>query len=506
MTGILWRRFDAVARRQPDRAAFIFGERQVSYGMLRVMANQRAAEFARSGLRAGQRCVIWASNSPELAAVILGAWRLGAVIVLINDEAPASHFAHALDLTSPAIAIVEDKALEVARSHDGVAILPLSPSLRDEPELSLRAEIHDQEAASIFFTSGSTGLPKGVVQSHANLLAGCMMVSDHLGFRSDDRILCPIPWSFDYGYGQFLSTVLLGVTQILPETRNPFALCEAMTHHRPTVLAGLPSIFGMLLRGISPIRETDVSSLRLITNTGGKIAPAIFDDVLDIFGHCEISLNYGMTETYRSAGLPVALARENPASVGFAYPGVAISVLRPDGTETDPGEEGEIVHRGTGVFLGYWGNVDATLKTRRPDPLWRHEGVAPPMAVFSGDLGWKDEAGLLYVKGRRDRLLKSMGVRVSPDEIEALIRQSGLVRDVAIVGVPHDVIGDMVVAAIKPREDNGNPLDDLKAFALEKMSNFMQPRDYRIVEEFPLTPNGKPDFRAIRELFLRKAA
>jgi acyl-coenzyme A synthetase/AMP-(fatty) acid ligase len=328
------------------------------------------------------------------------------------------------------------------------------------------------------------------------------MVAQHLGLRQDDRILCPIPWSFDYGYGQLLSTVLLGVTQVLPVARNPFALCEAIETHKPTVLAGLPSIFALLIRGVSPLRQTDLGSLRLITNTGGAIPPAIFAHVLTIFAGCDISLNYGMTETYRSAGLPVALAAERPESVGFAYPGAAVSIVRENGQEAEPGETGEIVHRGVGVFMGYWGAPEATAKVRRPDPLWRYGDLPAPMAVFTGDLGWKDEAGFLMVKGRRDRLIKSMGVRVSPDEVEGLFRGAALVRDVVVVGVPHELMGEMVVAAVIPAEGSEDPVRALKAFARREMSQHMQPRDYRLLDQLPLTPNGKTDFQAIRQLFV----
>ena len=502
MAGVLWRRFEANARRTPDRPALICGAQSVSFGALLDKANDVARDLSARGLTPGSRCLVWASNSPELAAAILATWRLGAIVALVNDEAPLSHFAHAAALVVPALTLVEERNAEAARTGTTSPVIPLSGGQSGRAPIP-DSQVHDHEPASIFFTSGSTGLPKGVVQSHANLLAGCEMVAEQLGLKPDDSILCPIPWSFDYGYGQFLSTMLLGVTQVLPEARNPFALCEAIATHRPTVLAGLPSIFALLIRGISPIRETDLSSLRMVTNTGGKIAPSIFVDLLELFGHCDLSLNYGMTETYRGAGLPVNLAAERPESVGFAYPGVTISILRDDGTEAAPGEEGEIIHRGVGVFLGYWGNPEATAQTRRPDPLWPHTGVPAPMAVFSGDLGWKDADGFLYVKGRRDRLIKSMGVRVSPDEIETLIRKSGLVRDVAIVGVPHDLIGEMVVAAITLPDGAAYPVKQLKAFARTEMSQFMQPREYRVLDAFPLTPNGKPDFKAIRALFVK---
>jgi acyl-coenzyme A synthetase/AMP-(fatty) acid ligase len=126
------------------------------------------------------------------------------------------------------------------------------------------------------------------------------------------------------------------------------------------------------------------------------------------------------------------------------------------------------------------------------------------MAVFTGDLGWKDERGFLMVKGRRDRLIKSMGVRVSPDEVETMFRTSGLVRDIAVVGVPHDLMGEMVVAAITVPEDAADPLPALKAFARREMSQHMQPREYRVMDQFPLTPNGKTDFKELRHQMAQK--
>ena len=499
--GGLWRRFEAVARELADLPALVHGDRQVTFSELHQMALAAAGELARRGLGPHGRCLIWAGNSLNLAATILATWRLGGIIALVNDEAPPSHFAHAASITVPAVVIVDAlAAAEKAAAIVSCPVVTLPFEFADAGGAVPPAHIHDHEPASILFTSGSSGPPKGVTQSHANLLAGCRMVAERLELRTDDRILCPIPWAFDYGYGQLLSTVLLGVTQVLPEVRNPFGICAAITAHRPTVLAGLPSLFALLIRGVSPIRETDLGSLRLVTNTGGKIAPAIFAEMAEIFAHCAVSLNYGMTETYRSAGLPTALASSNPSSVGLAYPGVSIVVIREDGSEAAADEVGEIVHRGTGVFLGYWGAPEATAKVRRPDPLWSHEEVPAPMAVFSGDLGWKDADGLLYVKGRRDRLIKSMGVRVSPDEIETIIRRSGLVQDVAVVGVPHEMIGEMVVAAITLPNGVDDPVRALKIFARNEMSQHMQPREYRILDAFPLTPNGKPDFGRLRTM------
>jgi acyl-CoA synthetase (AMP-forming)/AMP-acid ligase II len=499
MAGVLWRSFEAAAEARGSAPAILQGDRGVSFAELRRWAPAYAAGLVARGLGPGDRCLVWAGNSPELAAALLGIWLAGGVATLVNDEAPLAHLTHAAEATGPRLALVEPAKADAAARALEIPVLALDRAPRDG-ELG-PAEVHDHEPASVFFTSGSTGLPKGVTQSHANLAAGCRGVAERLRLRPDDRILCPVPWAFDYGYGQLLSTVLLGITQVLPVARNPFAVCEAITQHRPTVFAGLPSIYALLIHGVSPLGQTDLGSLRLAMNTGGAIAPAIFAGLLKHFGHCDISLNYGMTETYRSAGLPPALARERPESVGFAYPGVALSVLRETGEEAEPGEVGEIVHRGAGAFLGYWGAPEATRRVRRPDPFWRHGELAAPMAVFTGDLGWKDRDGFLMIKGRRDRLIKSMGVRVSPDEVEQLLRGSGLVSDVAVVGLPHELMGEMVAAAVVPAAPGAEPTAALKAFARQQMSQAMQPRAYRLIEALPLTPNGKPDLPAVRALF-----
>jgi len=498
MTSGLWRRFEVVVAQRGEAPAIIQGDCRVSFSELRIRAAEAAATMVRFGVMPGDRCLVWAGNSPELAAALLGAWMIGAIVALVNDEAPVTHLSHAAGVTRPRVAFVDEKCADIAAGTLDCPVLVLGSEAADPLTPSARGLMHDLEPASIFFTSGSMGPPKGVTQNHATLLAGCRMVAEHLGLRPDDRILCPIPWAFDYGYGQLLSTVLLGVTQILPVARNPFALCEAVTAHSPTVFAGLPSIFALLLRGLSPLRETDLGSLRLVTNTGGLIPPAIYADVRQVFGHCDISLNYGMTETYRSAGLPVALAGEHPHSVGFGYPGVRLNVLRESGEEAEPDEIGEIIHRGTGAFMGYWGAPEATAKVLRPDPLWGYAGIPAPNVVFTGDLGWKTAEGLLVIKGRRDRQIKSMGVRVSPDEIETMIRATGLVRDVAIVGTPHEIMGEMIVAAVVAPADAPDPVPALKVFARKQMSQHMQPRAWHVMDSFPLTPNGKTDFISLR--------
>lgn len=479
-----------VARRHPGRPAILQGDRTVSFAELLDRGLHCAAALE---VDPGGRVMLGAANSPDFAAAVLGLWARGAIPVLIHADAPASHFDHAARLTE-AVAILGDRGTGALPARPLPARPPEAPQSPD-PSAPQRPAQSAHDPASILFTSGSTGLPKGVTQSAGALIDGADRIAAHLGYAADERILCPVPFAFDYGWGQLLNTLFAGHTLVLPEARGAASACAAIAAHRPTVLAGVPAFFADLLNGLSPIAQTDVACIRLVTTTGSKVPPAVFAAMAQTFAHADISLNYGLTETYRSASLPVHLARSQPQSVGLAVPGVDLAILRDDGTPAAAMETGEIVHRGAGVFLGYWGEPARTAAVRRPDPLWRHVGLDAPPAVFTGDLGWTDEAGLLHLAGRRDRQLKSMGVRVSPEEIETLLLDSGLVAEAAVVARPHDTLGDMVVAVLAP--DDPAPLKALKAHARQTMSPSMQPRDWILLPALPRLPGGKVDYAAL---------
>jgi acyl-coenzyme A synthetase/AMP-(fatty) acid ligase len=342
------------------------------------------------------------------------------------------------------------------------------------------------------------------VQSHRNLLTGCDTVYSYLGYRDDDRIVCLIPWGFDYGYGQLLSTLCRGLTHILLAAANPFAVCEATAAHHASIFPGVPSVFTYLFRGVSPIRMTNLESVRLVTNTGGTIPGGVLDDMIGAFERAKIVLNYGLTESYRSTYLPPSLLKTHRNSIGRPIPGVDIAIVGEDGRIAAPGEIGEIVHRGNGIFLGYWGNAEATGKALRSDPLLPKE-APDSKALYTGDLGYRDDEGFIYFKGRRDQQLKSMGVRVSPGEVEAILQETSLLRGVAVFGLPHELIGDAVMCAYEAMPGGTDIAATLQKHARITMSAYMQPREYFPFESLPKTPNGKIDYVAIRQICREKS-
>ncbi len=497
MSADLYGLFERTALARPAHPAMLRGEQAVSFADLHQHSLALADGLRQAGVQPGGRVIVWIENSPETAAVLLGCWALGAVPVLMDHSEPWAHLANALRRVAPVLIVHPDLAPPPAGNHTVPMRTPASLAGTPHPRPANVARL-PTDPASVVFTSGSTGDPKGVTQSHGSLARGCLTVGRYLGIHAEDRLLCPIPWAFDYGYGQLLTTCLFGITQVIPDAFNPFGICTAIGAQRPSVLAGLPSLFTYLFRGVSPIRDTDLSSIRTITNTGGTIPGPVLAELFAAFPQAEVFLNYGLTESYRTACLPPALARQHPTSIGAGIPGVQVLVLREDDSTCAPGEEGQIVHRGDYLFSGYWGDPEATAHALRPDPSL--PAGAPPRhpVLYTGDYGVLDEQGLLYFRGRRDHQLKSMGVRVNAAEIEALIHASGLATELAVIGVPHDLLGHEIWCFAVPSRGTADGLRALRAWCHAQLSPYLQPRRFEGLAALPKTRNNKIDYPELR--------
>jgi acyl-CoA synthetase (AMP-forming)/AMP-acid ligase II len=496
MPSNLYQVLRSTAERLPEQDAIVQGDQRMTFSGWYASAADHARRFAHLGVQRGDRVILWLAPSPEMATALFGVWGTGGIPVLLDPNSKAPQLNAASTTVEPRV-ILFDKASPLPAEPDGPLIIG-TDDLPDPPSDSHPESASQDEAASIVFTSGSTGQPKGVVQTHGNLVRGALTVAGYQGINERDRIICPVPWSFDYGYIQLQMSAATGATHVLPVAPHPQSVCDAITHHAPTLFAGLPSLFGYLLQGISPLRDTDISSIRTLTNTGGTIAAPVLEDLLELFPGRKLFLNYGLTESYRTTCLDPALVRSKADSIGKPIPGVDVIIVREDGSLADVEESGEIVHRGDFIFREYWNDPEGTSIALRPDPAHHTADAIPPSVLFTGDYGHKDAEGFIYFEGRRDGLLKVMGVRVSPIEIQDLLYASGIVREVAVFGMPHALLGDEVWAAVVPAPGVEDARLALVAYSRQVMTQNMSPRRILLKERLPLTTSGKVDYQALK--------
>jgi acyl-CoA synthetase (AMP-forming)/AMP-acid ligase II len=320
------------------------------------------------------------------------------------------------------------------------------------------------------------------------------VVTGYLGIRPDDRIASILPFSFVYGMSQVLCAVGTGAALAIERSPLPQQLAANLRTLDVTVLAAVPPLWIRML-DVPAFRDAPLPSLRIVTNAGGHLPVETVHALRRAQPQAQLYLMYGLTEVLRSTYLPPEEVDRRPNSMGRAIPGAEVLVLREDQTPCDPGETGELVHGGPTVTLGYWQDPEATDRTYRPHPL--RQVPNGTRVVFSGDLVRRDEAGLLYYVGRRDRLIKSLGYRVSPEEIGDVIHGSNEVVDVVVTGEPDPVRGEQIVAHVVLRP--GGSLERLKRYCGTELPRHMQPGRYELRDVMPRLPNGKYDLVALRQ-------
>ncbi|MEE4350224.1 MAG: AMP-binding protein [Pacificimonas sp.] len=479
----------------PDRRALIAGKAAWTYGELEAAVAGFAGELAARGFAAGSRIAVWAPKRLETVAAILGAIRAGHVAVPVNPVLKAAQVAHIL-ADSGAALLVADKARLNGFETDVPTVELGGVAAGDAGSDAKASEDRDPDTlAMILYTSGSTGLPKGVMLSHRNVTLGAEAVTSYLGTGEDDRILVPLPLSFDYGFNQIASALRMGACAVLLDYLLPRDVVKAVEQHGITQLPGVPPLWTQLSALEWP--EAARRSVRVLTNTGGHMPAHLTQAFADLFPKARIFLMYGLTEAFRSAYLDPALALEKPASVGTAIPHAELFVLHPDGSEAGPDEAGELVHCGPLVAHGYWQDEERTAEKFRPAPAFSKYGGR---AVWSGDRMRRGADGLLYFEARADDLIKVSGTRVSPTEIEDAAYATGLVVESVAFGVADERTGQAVRLVAVPAMGDGDD-DALRRSISTAVPGYMVPKFIEFLPTLPRSPNGKIDRAALKTRF-----
>ena len=476
-----------------DPALILRGE-TLSHVDLRSRVGKLASWLAGQGLEPGARVASWTAKGELTCLLPLAAARAGMVHVPINPLLKRGQVAHILSDSGAAMLIGNEgriSSLEQGDVPDSCDILEDRQVLAEARSFPISAPsaANPDALAAILYTSGSTGQPKGVMLSHANMWLGAVSVAHYLKYRSDERVLAVLPLSFDYGQNQLLSAWYAGAAAVPLDYLTPRDVIKACARHGVTTLAAVPPLWVQLVEQDWP--RDAIASMRRLTNSGGALTEGLVRRLRTLFPEADLYPMYGLTEAFRSTYLDPALVDAHPTSMGTAIPFAEILVVRDDATMAEAGEEGELVHCGPLVAQGYWQDAERTAQRFRSAPeASRYGGTA----VWSGDRVVRDEQGLLHFVGRRDAMIKSSGNRISPAEIEEAALATGLVAEAVALGVPDERLGHAIHLVVRGQGSE----EDLRAALKRDLPNFMQPAVVRFVEAMPLNANGKIDRVALQ--------
>ncbi|MBT0960576.1 acyl-CoA ligase (AMP-forming), exosortase A system-associated [Denitromonas iodatirespirans] len=499
----------------PDAPALYQKDTCLSFAQLQAQIETFAAALCGLGLLQDERVAVYLPKQVEAVVSIFASAAAGGVVVPVNPLLKPQQVAYILKNCNVRVLVTSaDRAHQLesvlAECHDlntMVLVAPegdlamASPARVLSWEAAMRTPpkpVHARIAtdmAAILYTSGSTGLPKGVVLSHHNMVAAAESTAEFLALTPEDRLLAVLPLSFDYGLSQLTSAYSAGGSVVLMEYLLPRQVIKNVARYGVTGISAVPPIWNQLAMLDWP--QEAVDSLRYITTSGGVARKATLRSLRDKLPRTRVFKMYGLTEAFRSSYLHPEEIDERPDSVGKAVPGARLSVVREDGSPCAPGEPGELVHRGSLVAMGYWNDPARTRERFRPAPGQSAGLVLPEIAVWSGDQMQMDEDGYLYFVSRKDEMIKTSGYRVSPTEVEEVVFSSGLVAEAVALGVPHPDLGQAIV--LLAHGGHGKVLEaaSLLDYCREQLPTYMIPTHLEVRDDLPKNPNGKIDRAAL---------
>jgi long-chain acyl-CoA synthetase len=499
------------AARQGDKTALITDSRRLRYGELDDLACRLAATLTATGVKRGDRVLVFMDNSWEAAVSIFAVLKAGATFSPINASTKADKLAYVITDCEPTAILTQAKLMPVvnqARTVDanrplfvaattGPAGVPdgavaFESCLTGAPAWAPHGGI-DSDLAMLIYTSGSTGRPKGVMMTHRNIDAAAESITTYLCNSSEDVILNVMPLAFDYGLYQFLMAMRLGATLVLEKSfAFPQAIFERIRKEGVTGFPLVPTMAALILQ-MRDLQPGFLPSLRYISNTAAALPSNHIARLRELFPDVRLYSMYGLTECKRCTYLPPEELDRRPGSVGIAIPNTEAFIVGDDGSPVPRGEPGELVIRGPHVMQGYWRNETATAQMLRlgPDP-WEKR-------LHTGDLFRTDEDGFLYFVGRKDDIIKTRGEKVAPKEVEAVLHAHSGIAEAVVAGVTDPVLGQ-AIAALVVRSDPGLSERDIIRHCALHLEDFMVPKLITFRDELPKTDTGKVSRRLAAEV------
>ncbi|WP_407493783.1 class I adenylate-forming enzyme family protein [Pseudooceanicola sp. MF1-13] len=485
------------AARWPDKTAIIFEGKRYSYAEFNRLSNRAANAFAAQGIRPGDRVAFITWNLPEQIACFYGLMKMGAVPVPINYRLAPNELKFIIQNAGARMVVFDDELVgQIAPIVPDLDVLGfvnigtarpgfaaefydfIGPAADTEPTLGAGWD----DTAFIMYTSGTTGLPKGVLRSHRAETIGAMMIAQEVGFRHTDTCIHNKPlFHIAQLQLQVLPFIMIGGTAIITRGFDVEETMNYVVSDRITVLHGVPTQLVMMMQ--QDLSKYDLSSLRTGFFGGQNLNDETTRAAMSIFKDRFLNL-FGMTEALTCTGIDYFQRPDRIGSVGHTLPSVQMRIIKPDATDPNdvvaPGELGQVIMKTPAVMDGYLGLPEKTAAVLKDG--W----------YFTGDGGNLDDEGGLYVHGRMDFTIKSGGENIHPSEVENVLFRHPAISDAAVIGMPDAKWGDMVTAAVV-RTDPDLSADALDRWCRESpdLADFKRPRKYFFVDEIPSNSTGK---------------
>lgn len=471
-----------IAKQFPDRRAIVAGKTSLSYGELWSRIQHAARWLQEQGVQPGAR-VVWSSEpgDPWFAVGYFATHLLGAVAVPVDGKiAPANR--QAVLEQSDASLVVFDEAF---RSFRSLISAPDAGAAQDALEPAARLD----DLADVLFTSGSTGRPKGVALTHANICAAVRNINQFIGNTADDVEVVTVPLSHSFGLGRMRCVLAMGGTLVLvPGLTFPALTFNALTTHRATGLACVPAGAALLLKWGAERFGACADHLRYMELGSAPMPREDKQWLMKLLPRTRICMHYGLTEASRSAFIEFHADAHRIDSIGRASPNVTIRIGSADGQVLPPNAVGTIFVRAETVMKGYWRDPQRTAAVLSEDG-W----------LNTGDLGYADEEGYLYLVGRGEDVINVGGRKVYPSTVESAAQEFEGVLEAACVGEARDVVGQTPVLYVVARDPAALDPASLQQFLASRLEYYAVPTRIELVKELPKTSSGKVQRSLLRQ-------
>ena len=487
---------------QDSAVAVLHRDATLSYAELREAAAGFGGGLLARGHRKGERVGIFAENSLFFVKAYFGIIRAGLVAVPLQTDLTANDFSRIVLDAGINEVFVSNRLLNRARPWAdklGLALMPegqeehLMPNPLPSPEMNAASDL-----ACLMFTSGSTGSPKGVMITHRNIECNARDIIAYLGLNPGDRVMAVLPFHYCFGLSLLTTHLMAGGSVVLNNEFKlfPESVLVEMQEKECTGFAGVPSTYQLLLRN-SRFRQMTFPKLRLFQQAGGKLPSPCIREIRDAFPAVRFFLMYGQTEaTARLSYLPPERLTDKLGSIGKGLPSVKLEVLRNDGTPVAPGSDeiGEITAAGDNIASGYWHDPAETAKFFRNGRL------------RTGDLARVDPDGYIYVVEREREMIKSGGNRISAREVEEVIAELPEIIEVAVVGAPHELLGESIKGFVSLVRDADITAQNILAHCRKRLSASKMPEEIIFVGSLPHSSSGKVLKSRLKEMLENRQA